>query len=122
MAIFEGVMSKIEFGQNWRYGYVLYYEFGSKMVIPNFPQHFLIIIGRIGRFIKKAKIHFLKKNAIFLVENLLEKGQNWFNSKTTIVPSPHEHSLQTYNNGFFISQHRFSRHFPPHTPKMAILA
>ena len=25
-----GVMSKIEFEQNWRYGYVLYYRFGLK--------------------------------------------------------------------------------------------
>ena len=56
-------MSKIEFEQNWRYGYVIYYGFGSKMVIPNFPQHFMIIIGRIGRFIKKSKKnHFFKKN------------------------------------------------------------
>ena len=29
-AIFWGVMSKIEFEQNWRYGYVLYYGIGSK--------------------------------------------------------------------------------------------
>ena len=28
--IFGGVMSKIEFEQNWRYGYVLYYGFGLK--------------------------------------------------------------------------------------------
>ena len=27
---FWGVMSKIEFEQNWRYRYVLYYGFGSK--------------------------------------------------------------------------------------------
>ena len=27
--VFEGVMSKIEFEQNWRYGYVLNYGFGS---------------------------------------------------------------------------------------------
>ena len=26
----RGAMSKIEFEQNWRYGYVLYYGFGSK--------------------------------------------------------------------------------------------
>ena len=71
---------------------------------------------------QKIKKKSSKKNAIILVENLPEKGQNWFNSKTTIVPSPHEHSLQTYNNGFFISQHRFFRHFPTHTPKMAIFA
>ena len=29
-AVFRGVMSKIEFEQNWRYGYVLYYGFGLK--------------------------------------------------------------------------------------------
>ena len=29
-AVFGDVMSKIEFEQNWRYGYVLYYGFGSK--------------------------------------------------------------------------------------------
>ena len=37
-AIFGGVMSKIEFGQIWRYGYVLYYGFGSKWVIHNFSS------------------------------------------------------------------------------------
>ena len=41
---------------------------------------------------KKRKLFFVEKSAIFLVENLPEMGQNWFNSKTTIVPSPHEHS------------------------------
>ena len=35
--ILWGVMSKIEFEQNWCYGYVLYYGFGSKWVIDNFP-------------------------------------------------------------------------------------
>ena len=64
------------------------------------------------------KIIFPKKNAIFLVENLPQKGQNWFNSKTTIVPSPHKHSLQTHNNGFFISQHRIFRLFLSHPQKM----
>ena len=34
---FWGVMSKIEFEQNWRYGYILYYGFGSKQSIDNFP-------------------------------------------------------------------------------------
>ena len=29
MAIFGGVMSKIEFGQNWRYEYLLYHRFDS---------------------------------------------------------------------------------------------
>ena len=67
------------------------------------------------------KNHFFKKIAIFLVENLPEKGQNWFDSKTTIVPSPHEHSLQTYNNGFFISQHRFFRPFSTHSKKVPFL-
>ena len=37
MAIFGGVMSKIEFGQNLLYGYDLYYKFGSKKVIHDFP-------------------------------------------------------------------------------------
>ena len=37
MAIFGGVMSKIKFLENWRYGYDLYYGFGSKMGIHNFP-------------------------------------------------------------------------------------
>ena len=34
---FGGVMSKIEFEENWPYGYVLYYQFGSKLGIHNFP-------------------------------------------------------------------------------------
>ena len=36
-AVFGSVMSKIEFDQNWLYGYVLYYGFGSKEVKGNFP-------------------------------------------------------------------------------------
>ena len=94
-------------------------KIGYTQLSPTFFDHY-----RPNRPIyqKIKKNHFFKKNAIFLVENLPEKGQNWFNSKTTIVPSPHEHSLQTYNNGFFISQHRFFRHFSTHTPKMAIFA
>ena len=74
MSIFGGVMSKIEFGQNWRYGYVLYYGFGSKLVIPNFPQHFLIIIGRIGRFIKKSKKSFFQKKRDFFGRKSAWKG------------------------------------------------
>ena len=74
MAIFGGVMSKIEFGQNWRYGYVLYYGFGSKQVIPNFPQHFFINIGRIGRFIQKSKKSFFQKNRDFFGRKSALKG------------------------------------------------
>ena len=85
-------------GQNWLY--------------PTFRNIFWPLSAKSADLSKNQKNHFFKKNAIFLVENLPEKGQNWFNSKTTIVPSPHEHSLQTYNNGFFISQHRFSAIFP----------
>ena len=40
MAIFRGMMSKIEFGENWLYGYDLYYGFGSKMVVDDFPKFF----------------------------------------------------------------------------------
>merc|ERR1711974_188605 len=36
MAIFGGVMSKIEFGENWLYGYDLYYKFGLFWVIHDF--------------------------------------------------------------------------------------
>ena len=36
-AFFGGMTSKIEFEQNWCYGYVLYYGFGSKHSIHNFP-------------------------------------------------------------------------------------
>ena len=95
---------------------------GQKWSNTTFPNIFSLISAESADLSQNQKKHFFKKNAIFLVENLPEKGQNWFNSKTTIVPSPHEHSLQTYNNGFFISQHRFFRHFPTHTPKMAIFA
>ena len=62
-AIFWGVMSKIEFEQNWRYGYVLYYGFRSKWVIHNFRWHFFI---NIGRYIKKLKIVIFWKNRHFL--------------------------------------------------------
>ena len=34
---FWGVMSKIEFGENWRDRYGLYYGFGSKQGIHDFP-------------------------------------------------------------------------------------
>ena len=34
---FGGMTSKIEFEQNWPYRYVLYYGFGSKHSIHNFP-------------------------------------------------------------------------------------
>ena len=37
MAVFGGVMSKIEFGENWRDRYGLYYGFGSKQGIHDFP-------------------------------------------------------------------------------------
>ena len=72
MAIFGGVMSKIEFGQNWLYGYDLYYKFGSKKVIHDFPLTFFIKIGHIGRFIEisKKNTFFPKKNAFFLIEKL----------------------------------------------------
>ena len=77
MAIFGGVMSKIEFGQNWRYGYVLYYGLGSKMVIPTFPQHFFINIGRIGRFIKKSKkkSFFQKKRDFFGLKSARKESE-----------------------------------------------
>ena len=37
MAVFGGVMSKIEFGENWRDRYGLYYGFGSKQGKHDFP-------------------------------------------------------------------------------------
>ena len=37
MAIFRPLTSKIEFGENWLYGYDLYYGFGLKKVIHDFP-------------------------------------------------------------------------------------
>ena len=36
-AVVANVMSKIEFELNWRYVYVLYYGFGSKQSMHNFP-------------------------------------------------------------------------------------
>ena len=37
MAVFGGVMSKIEFGENWRDRYGLYYGFGLKQGVHDFP-------------------------------------------------------------------------------------
>ena len=37
MAIFRGMMSKIEFGENWLYGYDLYCGLRLKKVIHDFP-------------------------------------------------------------------------------------
>ena len=64
-AIFGDVMSKIEFQRIWLYGYALYAGFGSKLVIDNFSQHLIIKIGHIGRFIKKSKKSFFRKNRPF---------------------------------------------------------
>ena len=37
MAVFGGVISKIEFGENWRDGYGLYYGIGFNGGIHDFP-------------------------------------------------------------------------------------
>ena len=73
---------------------------GQKWLYPTFRNIFWSLSAKSADLSKNQKNHFFKKNEIFLVENLPEKGQNWFNSKTTIVPSPHEHSLQTHNYDF----------------------
>ena len=91
---------------------------GQNGLYTTFPNFFSSISAESADLSHNQKNHFSKKNAIFLVENLPQKGQNWFNSKTTIVPSPHKHSLQTHNNGFFISQHRIFRLFLSHPQKM----
>ena len=75
MTIFRGVTSKIEFGENWLYGYGLYYGFGSKQVTHDFPPLLKINIGHTDRFIKNAttKIIFRKK-CYFLNRKL---GTKW---------------------------------------------
>ena len=39
------------------------------------------------------------------------RAQYWLNKKTTVVPSPHKHSLQTHNIGFFILEHQILTFF-----------
>ena len=65
MAVFGGVVSKIEFGENWRDRYGLYYGFGSKQGIHDFPQLFFIKIGHIGRFIEISKKSFFEQKRCF---------------------------------------------------------
>lgn len=74
---FLGMTSKIEFEQNWSYGYVLYryYGFHRFLIIQNFPWLLFINIGRSGRFIKKLKNHFFNKNHIFLDRKCALEGR-----------------------------------------------
>ena len=64
-------MSKIEFEQNWRYEYVLYYGIGSKWVIHNFPNIFSLLSADPVNLSHMQKNGFSKKNHDFLIENLL---------------------------------------------------
>ena len=104
MAIFRPLTSKIEFGENWPYGYDLYYGFGSKKVIHDFPQLFFINIGHIGRFIEISKKSFFRKKTPFFNRKLgLEESDMvwWGNIHKLKVPP--RHSLQTHKSHFSIS-------------------
>ena len=64
-------MSKIEFEQIWRYGYVLYYGFGSNRLYTTFPNIFLLLSADPADLSYIQKNHFSKKIHDFLIENLL---------------------------------------------------
>ena len=74
MAIFRGMTTKIEFGENWLYAYVLYYGFGLKISIHNFPQHFFIKIGHIGHFIEKLKFFIFVGKWSFFKSKIEPRG------------------------------------------------
>ena len=55
---------------------------------------------------KNQKNHFSKKNHDFWIKHVLWRGQIWFNRDSTLVPSPHQHSLQTHKFDFWVLEHK----------------
>ena len=71
-------------------------------VYTTFPNIFSLLSADFYRFIIHPKNHFHEKIPYFLIENVLQKDQNWLYKKTTVVPSPHKHFLQTHKSRFSI--------------------
>ena len=104
MAIFRGMTTKIEFGENWLYAYVLYYGKGVKITIHNFPQHFFIKIGHIGHFIEKINFSYLWENGHFLNRKWsLERSEMGWWGNIHKLKVPPRHSPQTHKYHFSIS-------------------
>ena len=51
---------------------------------------------------QKIKKIIFSKNHDFWIKNVLQRGEIWFNRDSTLVPSPHKHSLQTHKFNFSI--------------------
>ena len=75
---------------------------GQNRLYTTFPNIFLLLSADTADLSHIQKNHFHEKIPYFWIENVLWKSQNWSNSKTIIVPSPHKHSLQTHKIRFSI--------------------
>ena len=69
---------------------------GSNRLYTTFPNIFSLISA------DPADLSKNQKNHDFWIRNVLYRGEIWFNRDSTLVPSPHKHSLQTHNFDFSI--------------------
>ena len=79
---------------------------GQNRLYTTFPNIFSLLSADPADLSYIQKNHFSKKIHDFLIENLLQRGEIWFNRDSTLVPSPHQHSLQTHKFDFWILEHK----------------
>ena len=70
---------------------------GSNRLYTTFPNIFSLISADPADLSKNQKNHFSKKLTVFLIENLLQRVEIWFNRDSTLVPSSHQHSHKPTN-------------------------